>query len=124
MFAKKDWSLMTQTIKKPNKSKKPRKSLSKAELGLISQLLLLAEREIWANSSMTYGEIEEIEEREYAISATEENKELMRQFILATYDEHDQELHLAELEEEKDEIDYGVELCGYLYDRCNKLSKS
>lgn len=106
---------MTQTIKKPNKSKKPRKSLSKAELGLISQLLLLAEEEIAYSGS---------EEVEYSILATEENKEMMKQFIMAEYDKRGREMLLTELEEEKDELVYGIQLVDYLSRRCSNLSKS
>lgn len=87
--------------------------LSKAELKLIAELLDMANNEFGNHGC-----------NDYAIPATDENKDIMREIITDTYDKRDVEESLEEVDESKDELSVmDVVLFDYFAQRCKKLAE-
>jgi hypothetical protein len=86
--------------------------LSKAELKLMATLLEEAADEFSGNMC-----------NDYTLPVSPENKQLLRNIVLASYHKMDQEEALQEIEDAKDELScFENDLYTYFAQRCKKLA--
>ena len=102
-----------KTKKKPARKRSQTDGLSKAELKLITELLEMA-TDVFSNHGCN----------DYAIPATDENRDILREVFSLMYEEYDLEDSLAELEDSKDELSVpDCVLFEYFALRCGKLAE-
>lgn len=99
--------------KKPSRKRSKTDGLSKAELKIIAELLDMACSE-FSNHGCN----------DHSIPASDENKDIMREIVMDSYDRRDVEEAIEEIDESKDELAvFDTVLLGYFSQRCKNLSE-